>query len=149
MLQMILKWDVCSFYGLPHYDLWGNPKPQPPCRETIVGECSDCSFRQPASRSQMALLTCSRNPHRKLQCTIRCCKTLSVPPAFEFASGLQRRAGVGLSHSQAAHAPARHLGAPKWGPTAGWSCCQFSELPSSDPMCRHSTWLLTVQQHMC
>lgn len=88
--------DVCSFYGLPHYDLWGIAKPQYPCRETTIGEFSDCSFMQAASRSQMVLLICSHNPHRKLQCIIRCCKTLSVPPAFEFASGLQRRAGDGL-----------------------------------------------------
>lgn len=61
----------------------------------------------------MVLLICSCNLHRKLQCTRRCCKTLSVPSAFEFASRLQRRAGDGLLYREAAHASSKHLGASK------------------------------------
>lgn len=39
-----------------HTTIWGNPVSQLPCRETTVGECSDCSFMQAANRSHICVV---------------------------------------------------------------------------------------------
>lgn len=46
---MLFSWTATLWFG-------GNPVPQLPCRETTVGECSDCSFMQAANRSHICVV---------------------------------------------------------------------------------------------